>query len=87
MMVSTKAGNLADVGQGEALATPVRFIRLAEVIHRTNIPKSTLYSMIAAGKFPAPIRLTERRVGWIEHEVTDWQKRQIAAARPEAANA
>jgi predicted DNA-binding transcriptional regulator AlpA len=86
-MIRTKAGDLVGSGHSERLAKPVRFIRLGEVIDRTGIPKSTVYSMIAAGKFPAPIQITPRRVAWLENEVSDWQANQIAASRPEAAHA
>jgi prophage regulatory protein len=48
------------------------FIRLDEVRRRVPYSKSSIYTMIAAGQFPAPHRLGARAVGWLEHEVTGW---------------
>jgi len=31
-----------------------------------------LYAKIAAGDFPAPIKIGQRAVGWLEAEVNDW---------------
>ncbi len=34
---------------------------------------------IARGEFPAPVRLSERRVAWIKRELIEWQRAKIAA--------
>lgn len=49
-----------------------RVIRRPEVETLTGIPRSTLYAKIAAGDFPAPIKIGQRSVGWIEAEVHEW---------------
>ena len=49
-----------------------RILRRPEVENLTGIPRSTLYAKIAAGDFPAPIKIGQRAVGWIEAEVHDW---------------
>jgi len=49
-----------------------RVIRRPEVQTLTGIPRSTLYAKIAAGDFPAPIKIGQRAVGWREAEVNDW---------------
>jgi len=49
-----------------------RIIRRPEVETITGIPRSTLYAKIASGDFPAPIKIGERAVGWLESEVHDW---------------
>lgn len=51
---------------------PERVIRRPEVEARTGLSRSTLYAMIAAGAFPAPIKLGLRAVGWSEAEISDW---------------
>ena len=49
-----------------------RVIRRPEVETITGIPRSTLYAKIALGDFPAPIKIGQRAVGWLEAEVNDW---------------
>ena len=44
-------------------------LRLPAVKQRTGLGRSTIYSRIALGKFPRPIRLSERCVGWLEDEI------------------
>lgn len=50
----------------------LRILRLSDVIKKTGIPKSSLYSKIAKGEFPKPINLSVRSVGWLEEEIHDW---------------
>jgi prophage regulatory protein len=61
----------------------VRFLRLREVIARTGRSRSTIYASAAQGKFPKPIKLGVRSVGWVEADVQQWQDERIAASRAE----
>lgn len=54
-------------------------LRRDEVERATGLPRSTIYDKIAKGEFPAPIKLSERSVGWLEQEILDWQKSRIDA--------
>lgn len=65
-----------------ARANTQRFLRRETVEEITGLPTSTLYDLMAKGDFPKPIKLSARTVAWLEGEVVDWQKRMIAAARP-----
>lgn len=38
----------------------------------TSLKKSTLYRLVRQGKFPRPIQLTPRRVGWDMEAVEAW---------------
>lgn len=38
----------------------------------TSLKKSTLYRLVREGKFPRPIQLTPRRVGWDMEAVEEW---------------
>ncbi len=49
-----------------------RLIRRPEVQRLTGLSRSSLYEMIAAGKFPAPVRIGERAVAWRESEIREW---------------
>ena len=47
-------------------------LRLQRVEEKTGLSKSSIYSQMAAGLFPRPIRLGDRAVGWIEEEISAW---------------
>ena len=68
--------------QTEAGTTPsIRFVRLPEVMARTGLSRSTIYVMVAAGRFPKPVPLGARAVGWIESELDEWFRWRIAKRR------
>ena len=50
----------------------LRVLRLREVKARTGQATSTIYAAMASGKFPRPIPLGERAVGWLEAEIDSW---------------
>lgn len=55
-----------------------RLIRIREATQKTGLSKSTIYDLIAAGRFPQLVRLSPRRVCLIESEVDAWIARRIA---------
>ena len=59
----------------------VRFLRLPEVLERTGLSRSTIYVRLDQGRFPRPVSLGGRAVGWIEAEVDEWIREQIEASR------
>jgi prophage regulatory protein len=60
---------------------PLRIERLPQVKHRTGYSRSSLYAMILAGKFPAPIHLGGRAVGWLTSEIDEWINSRVFASR------
>ena len=46
-----------------------RLSRLPTVLRRTGLPRSTVYALMAAKKFPRPGRIGARAVGWPEDEI------------------
>ena len=56
-------------------------LRLPQVKTRTGLSRSTIYLRISEGRFPKPISLGGRAVGWVESEVDDWLTRQIESSR------
>ncbi|MDE0100425.1 MAG: AlpA family transcriptional regulator [Truepera sp.] len=62
----------------------VRFLRLPEVLARTGLSRSTIYVRLDQGRFPRPVSLGARAVGWIEAEVDEWMRERIAARRSDA---
>jgi prophage regulatory protein len=55
-----------------------RILRLPEVEAVTGKKRSQIYEDILNGRFPAPVPLGERAVGWMEDEVAAWQDARIA---------
>ena len=47
-------------------------LRIQDVIAVTRLSRSTIYRLIQAGKFPKPIKLTERASGWRYEAVEQW---------------
>ena len=54
-------------------------LRLKGVLALVPISRSTLYSEIAAGRFPRPVALSRRTRGWMAADLNDWLS---ARARP-----
>ena len=59
----------------------VSFLRLPEVKSVTGLSKSSLYALIRANSFPAPIQLGPRTVAWVRSEIKQWAAERIEASR------
>ena len=55
------------------------FLRKREVLRVTGLSHSAMYALIAAGKFPQPLKLSERSAAWSEKEIAEWQRERVAA--------
>ena len=64
---------------GTNMATAI--LRLPTVRARTGLSRSTIYLRISEDRFPKPISLGGRAVGWIEAEINDWLNQQIKTSR------
>jgi len=53
---------------------PARVLRMKELAHKISFQPSTIYGLIAEGKFPAPFKLVSggRAAGWLETTIDDW---------------
>ena len=60
---------------------PVRILRSAEVEARTGLSRSTIYRWRAAGRFPAPVVMGGRTLGWIESDVDAWIRERAVESR------
>lgn len=56
-------------------------LRLPAVKARTGLARSAIYLRISEGRFPSPISLGDRAVGWIESEINDWITSNIENSR------
>jgi len=52
-------------------ASPLRLIRLPEVLNRIPVSRSTWWAGIKSGRFPKPIRLGPRAIAWLESDIED----------------
>jgi prophage regulatory protein len=58
-----------------------KILRLFNVIDRTGLPRSTIYAYIEQGRFPTPIKIGARNVGWLDGEVSEWIERRVQETR------
>lgn len=54
-----------------------RFLRLADVMARTGLSRSSIYLSISKGNFPKNINLSSRSVAWLESEIDAWIQTRI----------
>lgn len=59
---------------------PERFLRLPQVRVLVPYSRSTIYQLIAKGKFPKAISLGARAVAWRESDIENWIAERIAAS-------
>ncbi len=59
----------------------ITILRLPDVKKHTGLSRSTIYLRISEGKFPKPISLGGRAVGWVESDINNWIDEQIKASR------
>jgi len=52
-----------------------RVLRLPEVKVQTGKSRSAIYADIKSGRFPRPIHIGRRSVGWLQSELTAWLER------------
>jgi prophage regulatory protein len=57
--------------------------RLPDVLRRVGYSRSTVYQLIAEGKFPKPISLGARAVAWLESDIDEWIASRIGKSRAE----
>ena len=55
----------------------IRLLRISEVEARTGLSRSTIYEWSADGRFPPPVRLSDRVVRWVEAEVEAWLRERL----------
>jgi prophage regulatory protein len=53
-------------------------LRLPAVRAKTQLPTSSIYALMAAGKFPKPIALSVNTRGWIEAEIDEFLQARIS---------
>ncbi len=69
--MSTKTHDNDQVPEPDLLLWP-------DVHFMVRLSRPTIHRMIAAGKFPRPIRLGAGRSAWLRREVTAWLEARIS---------
>lgn len=59
-------------------ANMTRILRRPDVEAQTGLSRSGIYDLMKAGKFPRPVPLGEKAVGWIEAEIEAWIEARVA---------
>ena len=56
-----------------------QILKLKSVTKATGLSKGTIYREMRAGKFPKPVKLSTRSVGWRWVDLEEWlDSRQVA---------
>ncbi len=55
------------------------FLRMPSVIRITGLGRSTIYRLVADEKFPPPVKLSARSVGWRRADVQRWSEDRVPA--------
>ena len=58
-----------------------RLLQIDEVKARVALSKTELYRRIKEGRFPRQVRLSARRVAWVESEIDAWILAAVADGR------
>jgi prophage regulatory protein len=61
-----------------------RYLRLPALKQKYPMSTSSIYAQVAAGKFPAPHRLSARAVAWDEDEVDAFLEKNVGLTRSDA---
>ena len=55
--------------------------RLPRVCEKTGLQKSTIYKLMAEGRFVQSVKLSDRCVGWQSNLVIAWCEARVAASQ------
>ena len=55
-----------------------RLLTLRAVIALTSLSRTSVYRLQAAGLFPRAVKISERRVAWLEDEVAEYIESRVA---------
>jgi len=56
-----------------------KFLKLPEVINITGKSRSSIYSSIQKGIFPAPLKIGQKAIAWSTESIRQWQESCLTA--------
>jgi prophage regulatory protein len=66
------SAKLARSTTAQNLLNQSSILRLPQVVTRVGKCRSGIYADINSGKFPRPIKIGERAVGWLASDIENW---------------
>jgi predicted DNA-binding transcriptional regulator AlpA len=63
-----------------AAPEPLVIIRKSEASRRTGLSGVHMWRLEKVGRFPHRVQLSERAIGYLEHEIADWIHARVKAA-------
>lgn len=57
--------------------TSHRLLRLPQVVDKTGLKRSQIYSYMKENTFPGSIKIGPSSVAWLESEIDEWIKQKI----------
>jgi prophage regulatory protein len=57
-------------------------LRRKQVELRTGLSRSTIYAWVKDGRFPAPVSLGAKAVGWLQSDIDSWISERVRSSRP-----
>lgn len=64
--------DLKQASAGPSDADSPSFLRLVAVARLTGLGRSTIYRLVAQGRFPSPVKLAGRAVAWRRSDLERW---------------
>ena len=58
-----------------------KFLRIKEVQRFSGLSRSQIYALVAKGKFPRQIKLSEKASAWLLSELEAWMSERIAGRK------
>ncbi len=55
-----------------------RFLRRVAVEQLTGLSRSTIYQYVSEGRFPKPVKISDRVVAWLSKDISGWMADRIA---------
>lgn len=60
-------------------AVPERLLSMREVMALIPYSRPSIYRLVAANRFPAPLKIGDNKIAWRESDVLAWQTSRTAA--------
>ena len=54
-----------------------RFLRLNQVLDKTGLKRSQVYTYMKTGDFPKSVKIGPASVAWLESEIDEWINEKI----------
>ena len=64
----------------------MRIIRTEDLTRRLGLSRATILRNVKAGRFPAPIKISQRAIGWRIDDVEAWIAAQAATSKGQGDN-